>query len=83
MTVEEFNGLELSCGDTVEIIMNNGTRRNEILHSRNAYQGRGEDRNYITSELVSASAPLLLFVGVPRGIKDGIPLYSIIGQLIS
>jgi hypothetical protein len=77
MTVEEFNGLELSCGDTVEIIMNDGTRRNEILYSGNAYEGIKEQVTYIHNQTIPASEPQLLYEGVPSNRTDGIYLKEI------
>lgn len=77
MTVEEFNALELSCGDTVEIIMNDGTRRNEILYSGNAYEGIKEQKTYIYNQTIPATIPQLLYEGVPSSITNGIHLADI------
>jgi len=77
MTVEEFNALELSCGDTVEIIMNDGVRRKEILYSGNAYEGIKEKKTYIYNQTIPATIPQLLYEGVPSSITDGIYLKDI------
>lgn len=77
MTVKEFNDLELSVDDTVKVKLTDKTELTLILHSGNAYEGRGEYVNYITKEVVEAKEPLLLYIGVPSTQIDGIPLNEI------
>ena len=77
MTVKEFNDLELSVDDTVKVKLTDKTVLTLILHSGNAYEGRGEYINYITKEVVDAKEPLLLYVGVPSSQNDGIPLSEV------
>ncbi len=77
MTVEEFNSLELSCGDSVKIIMNDGTIRNEVLFSGNAYEGIKEQVTYIYHQTIPATEPQLLFEGVPSSKTDGLYLKDI------
>ena len=77
MTVKEFNDLELSVDDNVKVKLTDKTVLTLILHSGNAYEGRGEYVNYITKEVVEAKEPLLLYIGVPSSQIDGIPLNEI------
>jgi hypothetical protein len=77
MTVKEFNDLELSVDDTVNVKLSDNTVLTLMLHSGNAYEGRGKYVNYSTKELVEAIEPLLLYVGVPSSKIDGIPLNEI------
>ncbi|MEY3500961.1 MAG: hypothetical protein RL308_2630 [Bacteroidota bacterium] len=65
MTVEEFNELELSSGDTVKIIMNDGTVIIATLYRGNAYLGRDEHTIYTTGEIVSAPPPAILINANP------------------
>lgn len=77
MTTKEFNDLELSTDDTIKVKLKNKKVLDLILHSGNAYEGRGEYVNYITKEVVNASEPLLLYIGLPSNKIDGIPLNEI------
>jgi hypothetical protein len=78
MTVKEFNDLELSCDDTVDVVMNDGTKRRLILHSGNAYEGIQEQQTYIYNQTIPATKPQLLYYGVPSNKTDGIFLEEIL-----
>jgi hypothetical protein len=69
--------LKFSVHDKVKVKLTNKTELTLMLHSGNAYLGRGEYINYLTKELVEAKEPLMLYIGVPSPHIDGIPLNEI------
>jgi hypothetical protein len=77
MTVEGFNQLELASMDIVDITMNNGNTRREILYQGHAYLGTPERTTYTTGEIIPAQPPQILILGVSVTGVDGITLESV------
>jgi hypothetical protein len=61
MTANEFNAIEFNAYDRVELTMNDGSIKEVILQSGNAYLGRGEYVIYTTKEKVEAEPAKLLY----------------------
>lgn len=78
MTVEEFNALELSADDKVQITYSNGDVITATLYRGNAYLGRDEHTIYTTGEIVPAPPPAILINANPiRGGAENIILSDV------
>ena len=63
MTIDEFNDLELSSFDIIEITMNNGETRREILYQGHAYAGCPERRSYPDNNIIPATPAQIVILG--------------------
>jgi hypothetical protein len=79
MTVEEFDALELSSNDKVQITFRNGNLLMATLYRGNAYLGRDEHKIYTTGEIVPAPPPaILIFAETNRGNAENIILSDVL-----
>ena len=77
MTIEEFDSMNFTYLDTVDILMKDGTLRREFLYQGHAYSGMPQKVSYPDGLIIPARPPQIVILGDSILGTAGIPLEDV------